>query len=436
MGRQGGFWFSRERTQHWFQRVAEFGFWQFTSQAIQILTGFLLVRWMTVESYAQYGLVLGFQNMLGQLVDLGFSSSIIALVGSRVGDRFAVGRYVGAALSLRKSLLWVCLPFGGLAFAWFAYHHHWTMRSSVALYLSIVAYVYFQGWVSCYSTPLIMHHRMSAYYVPAVLWNAIKLTACWAAQSYAIMSATLVCGLNALSNVLTGAFYRSRGGKQISKCPEVDSDSQREIRSFVAPLLPGMIFYAFQSQIQVFLIAAFGKSESVGEVAALGRLGQLFLFLSAFNGMLLVPVIARAPRARVVVRYVQATALTIICIALVCGSAWAFPKMYLSFLGPQYNHLPDEMVLSLIASSLWLMSSTLYSFNNARRWVFHGTAFCNIAGMLFLQGFLISRMDLSNTRSVLLFGIISGGFPILVFLGTAIYGFNKDLRGAAETKSS
>jgi hypothetical protein len=45
---------------------------------------------------------------------------------------------------------------------------------------------------------------------------------------------------------------------------------------YLSPIIPGIIFTAVQGQISVLLITLFGQTKSIAEVAALGRLGQLF----------------------------------------------------------------------------------------------------------------------------------------------------------------
>jgi hypothetical protein len=57
---------NQERRQFWAHRIRQFGAWQLLSQAVQRLTGFLLVRWMSIEAYAKYGFAFGFQNMLSR----------------------------------------------------------------------------------------------------------------------------------------------------------------------------------------------------------------------------------------------------------------------------------------------------------------------------------------------------------------------------------
>ena len=137
--------------------------------------------------------------MLNMLVDLGFSGSIVALVGERIHDRENVGRYLGAALSLRTRMLLTVGPLSALAFFWLAHRHHWPLWTSLPLFLSILASLFFQGWTACYTPPLLMHHQLGPLYLPAVLLNTAKLALCSLLQACTLLSATAICGLNALA---------------------------------------------------------------------------------------------------------------------------------------------------------------------------------------------------------------------------------------------
>ena len=178
-------------------------------------------------------------------------------------------------------------------------------------------------------------------------------------------------------------------------------------------------------QIQVFLISVFGQNQSIAEVTALGRLGQLFIFLGSFNGTIVAPYIARAPVAHLALRYTQAISLTVVIAALLCAAAFLFPSAFLWLLGPKYHGLRVELFLSLIASSLALLSGTLYTLNNARQWVYHWTGMANIIGLITLQSILIATMNLSSTLNVMRFSIVTALYPIIVFVATALYGYRR-----------
>jgi O-antigen/teichoic acid export membrane protein len=82
---------------HWIQVIISFIFGQIGVQLLQIITGFLLIRWLTYEDYAVYSVVFSFQVIAITLTDLGISNSIIALVGKNVNEKLLVSRYIAVA---------------------------------------------------------------------------------------------------------------------------------------------------------------------------------------------------------------------------------------------------------------------------------------------------------------------------------------------------
>jgi O-antigen/teichoic acid export membrane protein len=425
---------NRARWRFWAGHLGRFGAWQLASQALQFLTGFLLVRWMSIEAYAQYGVALSFQNMLNLLIDLGFSSSIIALVGERIHDREFVGQHIRAARAQRNGLLLILGPLSACGFFWLARAHEWPLGTSILLFSSILGLLFFQGWASCYAPPLLMHQQLGPLYRPGVALNAAKLAASGLLHLLAALSATAVCWINALTTMVTGWLYRASARPYLAEPATPDLATVRAIRRYVMPLAPGMIFYAFQGQIQVFLISVFGQTQSVAEVTALGRLGQLFLFLGAFNTNILAPYIARISVTQLAVRYFQAIVLAVTLGLVLSAAAFFFPAPFLWLLGAKYSGLQHELFLSIVTASLSFVSGTLYSLNNARRWVYHWTSAANIIGLIALQSVLVAIMDLRTTEAVMRFSVAAALLPLLVFAATALYGY-RQTRAAAPVPS-
>jgi len=422
---------NRERMLFWAGRVGQFGVWQLLSQAIQMITGFLVVRWLSYEAYAQYGLALGFQNMLNVLVDLGFSGSIVALVGERVHNREVVGRYIQSAWSQRTTMLIMLAPLSALAFVWFSRAHHWPVATSILLFVSIIAFLFFQGWASAYYPPLLMHSEIQQLYQPQVLLSTGKLGVCFILNLLSCLGAAAICWLNVFSAIVTGYLYRSSAARHITMPDKPDKETNREMRKYLAPLIPGMIFYAFQGQIQVFLISVFGQNHSIAEVVALGRVSQLFIFFGSFFGTIVTPYIARVPLAQLALRYTQAIILTVVIAALLPGSAFLFPGVFLWLLGPKYHGLHLELGFSLLASSLTFISGALYTLNNARQWVYHWTGIAYILGVILIQTVLVATMNLTTTLNVIIFSIVTTAYPIIVLIVTAVYGYRKTISSSS-----
>jgi O-antigen/teichoic acid export membrane protein len=104
--------------------VSHFLFGQGAVQGLALITNLVLVRALSVESYAQFGLAFGFQNTFSALMDMGFSATIVPLVADRREDRALVGRYVRAANDLRHKMFIVLAPVAAAIFLAITHKHH------------------------------------------------------------------------------------------------------------------------------------------------------------------------------------------------------------------------------------------------------------------------------------------------------------------------
>jgi O-antigen/teichoic acid export membrane protein len=203
------------------------------------------------------------------------------------------------------------------------------------------------------------------------------------------------------------------------------------MRRYLAPIWAGMIFYAFHGQIQIFLISVFGSTRSVAEVTALARIGQLLVFVSAFVSTILVPVVARASRARLARVYGQSLALVFSFCAALWLSALLMPQVYLWLLGPKYEGLQHELALSVAASAAAFFSASLFAFNNARRWTGRWTATFSIVGAIIIDLAFVFGGDLSHVRGVLLLSLATNLFPVLPNGVAAWWGYRSEKEVAA-----
>ncbi len=84
------------RFKRWLPLILGFLAGQTSVQLLNLMTGFFLLRWLSVEQYAQYSVALGFQSTLSMPIYLGFSGSITALVGERSSDK--IGGFNGVII--------------------------------------------------------------------------------------------------------------------------------------------------------------------------------------------------------------------------------------------------------------------------------------------------------------------------------------------------
>ena len=196
--------------------------------------------------------------------------------------------------------------------------------------------------------------------------------------------------------------------------PAFRADILRAVRGTAAL----SVFNCFQGQVTLWLIGLFGSTTGIAEVGALGRLAVLFNLAGSVQNSLLFPRFARCQDPAGLRRHYAGIAGAA---GLLGGglllAAWAFPRPFLTLLGPRYLHLEGALPLMVAGAVLGFLSATLWGLNSSRAWV--TGAWWNIPLTLAAQAACIPLVDLSSVRDVLMFGIVSNvpALGINVWLG-------------------
>jgi O-antigen/teichoic acid export membrane protein len=383
-------------------------------QVLNLISGFFLLRWLSVEAYAQYSVAFGFQSTLNMLIDLGFSGSIIALVGDRAGDKAVVGNYIRSAKHFRNRLFAIIIPGAAIAFPLVTSQQHWDWITQLLLYVSIVPSIFFQGWVSYYSVPLLINRQLNRFYQPQIISAVGRIVSCFSLYFVSALNSWTTAWVSSAVIALNGILYRRATTTLIAEPTQSDPKLNREMVRYLSPLIPVLIFTAFQGQISLALITIFGHTKSIAEVAALGRLGQLFFILGAFNGVVVVPYLAKVAPQNLAKKYFQILVFTVTLAVILSLIGFLFPDPLLWILGTKYQSLRAEVGWVVTTASVNYVSSTLYSLNSSRKWIYWwGSAF-EITLIVIVQIICLSVMELSTTLQVVYFSlIVAVGYAIL-----------------------
>jgi O-antigen/teichoic acid export membrane protein len=392
-------------------------------QLTNLLTGFLVLRWLTVDNYAQFIVAFTFQITLGFLTDLGFSGTIIALVGPRGNDPAVVGSYIRSGRHMRNVMLLFLTPVSALFYIQIIRQHHWTALTSVLLFASIVASIYFDGAASYFGAPLLIGGRLSHLYRHQLTGAIFRIAVCGILFLTGLLSAWTASWVNALGIFIIGWLYERESRPFVKLPAHPDSKTTRQMLQYILPSLPSLIFFALQAQIALFLISFFGRTRSIAEVGALGRLGQLFLLLSAFNAVVIGPFMARLPDKRVLRSYLLIAAFaTAICVPICCVGFFD-PKFLLLLLGPKYASLSRETGWLVLSSCIGYLVGVLWIMNTTRRWIYWTTTWTTIGLILAAQILFLCRFRVDNTMNAILFGLTANLAYFAAMLFNSIYGF-------------
>jgi O-antigen/teichoic acid export membrane protein len=416
--------------------VTSFLFGQGALQGVNVLAALFLVRALSVEHYAQFSLAFGFHATATLLMDMGYASTIIPLVGERVNDRALVGSYLRAAKHLRDNVFWILGPFVGIAFLIIVHKHHWGWTTQTVLLLSVLLGLYSSGPVSYYSAPLFLYGRLREFYVPQSLAGVFRLAAYIVLQVVGGLNACTAAGLNAL-NMSFNAILLRKKARQYVEWPKINEPRvNREVLNYILPAIPTFIFAAFQSQIALFLINAFGQTINVAEVAALNRVGQLFMVLTTFNLIIIEPRIARLNRERLSRTYLQLILLACVFCVLVVLLAFAFPAPLLWLIGPKYSGLGHIIGWVVLTAGFNYIANLIWVMNRARKWIFWRGTILEIVAMLSVDICFVAFLGVRDTRHAILFTLASSIVSLCTHCYIGIYGFLKGDSSLTEKSSS
>ena len=408
--------------------LTNFIFGQGASQGISILISLFLVRKLSVEAYAQFGLATGFHMVFGILMDMGFASSIVPLVGERAHDRALMGRYVRAARHLRNYVFWILAPAVAVAFFATMHRRHWSLTVQLILFASVLLSLQSAGKVSFYSAPLFALGRLREYYLPQVFSGVTRLTAYIVLAFTGGLNACTAAGLGAINIAVNGTLIGRATRKYIDWPRKNDPKTDRELLNYILPATPAIIFSAFQAQISLFLISYFGGILNIAEVTALNRIGQIFAVLTTFNTIVIEPYIARISQARLLRNFLGFVLAASVAMAPFVFVAFRWPQVFLFILGSKYEGVRNAMGWYVLSACMNFVSGLMWIMNRARKWVFWSGSLAEIGLLLAVQTAFVLYVGVRTTQQAVFFTLAQSCCFVVAHTYVSIVGFRSNRR--------
>jgi hypothetical protein len=402
---------------------------QATVQLLNVAAGLILIRVLSKEAYAQFTLGNTVLNVLGGLIEFGFAPAIMALVGERIHDRLLLGKFVRSATVFRDRLLIAIGPGAVIALVVLGLRQEWPLTVLLPMGILVLGSAFVQGRNAYYTIPLRMHHRVNDIYTPQVFGVLGKIASFVGLWALGLLGAVAAMGIHFLTTAIISRFQRRRAIVYYEPVKKPDPEYNSRMLHHLAPMIPMHLFAVFQGNILVVLVTILGSSDNIAEIGALGRLAQLFLFVTTLHGMLVIPWIARTPRARLLRRYLFAAGYPVLIAACIVSMAFAFPKPILWLLGPGYSHLHQEVSWMVMAGGIHYIGGALFHIHFSRRWLYWWGTVAQIIGVLSVQAIGVLILDLSQTMEAVFFAVITNTGLLVVSIAVGFYGFRYGPRG-------
>ncbi|MEA5626100.1 polysaccharide biosynthesis protein [Nostoc sp. UHCC 0251] len=409
------------KTQYWVKTLTKFVSVQLIVQALGFASGVLIIRTLSKEEYAYFTIANSLQSTMNVLADGGISSGILSIGGKVWQERYHFSQLIRTGMQLRYYLGFTAVIVVGPILLWLLISNGTSFFYAILIILAILIELYFYliqgvlGIVPLLKSQIQQIQRLDAIFASSrLLFLAIAGLTSANALIYACCS-TAASGLRTF-------FLQRWNNNFLEKDVPINKEYSQQIKGSVRNLIAYSIFFSIQGQITIWLISVFGQTKSIAEVGALGRLGVIFTVMTSVVSNIIVPRFAKYESLKLLKpRYFQVMLIYTFLSSILLAFSATFPQQLLWILGNKYDHLQEELSLVVLATMISAISSVAWSLNTSRGWT--KDSWLIIPSTVLTQIVLLTIVDVSNVKGVIMFGLVSALPTLLVNIYINYKGF-------------
>jgi O-antigen/teichoic acid export membrane protein len=414
----------------WLELLRDYTAASLLSKGLTVATGLLLVNLLSVREYALLTLALSGLTFISIFSDLGIGNALLFFTRKCDIENRETAPYWAAAMRLRIAFLGVA----SLAALAFLLDRGLDQQFGIWELACVIPLLPVTGWFLVAGTLYGLQLRLAG-----------KFPRTYMADIFGQSSRLLIIGIAAFASALSTwiAIFAGLIGAAVSNLynwraisnDKIEKDVGRgailqhplpygEFLRYVRPTIPNTVYFAMQAPLMVFMSSYFGTVENVAQVGALGRLAIVLGLMSGFFGTVALPKLARVHDDRQYLRHylIRLGLYAGAGIVLIQASA-TFPGAIVWLLGEQYAHLEHEVVFVAASAVLAMWGGFAVAVNNARAWIRYQPHILML--YVIAQIALLLFLDLSTTHGVIMFGLWSALFGLILQLMTNTLGFRK-----------
>jgi O-antigen/teichoic acid export membrane protein len=414
----------RTRAMRWSQLLFEFSLNQGLAQGLGMIAGFIYVRLMPVGEYALYALSLSTLAFVSIGSDVGLTASLTYFWRESGKGRTALEAKIAAIRKLRMVLLGFAILVSAGMFYKTLTRQPLPTSSAIACFLIVVGTAWLQVQTTVELQLIRLEGRQRQSYYCEAAGSVTRFIAAVGMLVTGISTAWfgLAGGLLGSLAVLIGIILMVPGPWTAQQ--SVDSRSWAEVRSYILPVLPGVLVYMLQEPLILWLAATFGGVAPVSGAFAVGRIGAVFAFIGQFLLVVVAPRLASVKDDAHFVKLVAIVAAGLVGFGSVAISLSYFsPWIFLLLIGPKYAHLDLEVQIVTATASINVLAMLVVLTNRVRGWVRLDpvVASCQVVAIFILA----VHWSFQSAKSVLGASLLLACINLLFFLAVLIIGILK-----------
>lgn len=387
------------------------------AQGVAAVTGLLLARWLTVEDYAIYTVMIMIAGAMMVLTKGGVNLGLNAVLGRVWPDLGLAKGALVYSLKVRRIVSIISLPVVLIFSTWLLSANGATGWLLVSMLLLLCLNFYFDFHSRLYDQIANFANQAHRVQLIDAIASLLRLVMIALLHISSTLSVTLSIFIGVLATGLRVIPIRRMVSSILAKkTVDIGREGKSRISRVTKRQFPLEVFYVLQGQIVLVIVAFYGVVSDTAVLGALWRIGQLYLPINAIVNAYAIPRFSQLDDDKVLISLLKWGGFLLFPGVLLCVVALFYPQVLLFLIGDNYSGYEKELVLTCIFFALSSFSSSVWQLL-ANRGL---NKFAYIQVPCFIIWCVLSPLfflDLNVFSDVVLFQL---GFPLSLLL-TALY---------------
>lgn len=400
---------------------------QLLLQIISFSVGILLVREMEKTDYAIYTILMSIQAMLSIISGSGIMIGFRKIGGQIYQNQFKLASLINTGLLIRSYVTIGAFIISGSYGAFLLLEHNIPIIELLFFLVCVLFIVIPSINTAFLDEALLLTKDVLGVQLKNILSEIIRLICLllvfFTFKNLFIIKTVLIVTIFAKWMAYIYILKRSENirNKNVPIIPEF----KRTLIHYIKILWHNELYFAFNSQISIFLIATFGSTNNIAELGALSKFSFIFTTLTVLVSQIFGPLFSRSKGNRELqkqyLRLILMLGVLSFCIYL---SVSLFSNYFLIILGEDYLSLSEELKLFMGLGIVNLFVAATTYLNQARGWVKYRPAFEIPINLLSLfAGIWI--FDMTQLTGVIYLSILIAFSNLALSLANSYAGFKE-----------
>ncbi|WP_262964947.1 hypothetical protein [Methylobacter psychrophilus] len=388
-------------------KLTKFFFGSVVAQGLGAVAGLLLARWMTIEDYAIFTVMMVITGAMSVLTKGGVNLGFSAIVGRTWPNRTRATQALNAAMKERRIIsLWVLPPLLLVA-GWLLLRNHATPELIAGLLVLLLLQWEFDMRTRVVDQILMFANRAAITQALDAVLALLRVLGVLGLYFYALLQPLGVVALGVVGAGLRIPFIGRWIRQELPKKNIISSIEDRaEIRRITRRQLPLEVFFVLQSQIVLAILAWYAATDQTASIGALGRIGQLLLPIQAVVQAFGIPRFSSA-KQHIFRDWLLWSAVGGLPGFGLVVIAYFSPAMLLFLIGPHYANLHYELLIGTLGMAAAAAVANAWKLLAHRGW--NHRAWLQVPVVLIWCVTAPLFLDLTKLDQVLWF---QAGFPL------------------------